>query len=120
MKNLKWLDLKDNPLVPALQEIAGPCLDSAQCQNCAKRVVQVLGDAQKRVDQEQEKQEKEQRDREMVEKAAAKKEQQKAKKAKNEKKKNSENGVRSQDFSNKPQKKKDKAKQKIVPKQSCT
>lgn len=39
LKDLKFLDLKDNPLVPAVSKIAGPCLDTKQCQNCAKDVV---------------------------------------------------------------------------------
>lgn len=39
LKDLKWLDLKDNPLVPAVAKIAGPCLDTKQCQTCARDVV---------------------------------------------------------------------------------
>lgn len=39
LKDLKFLDLKDNPLVPAVAKIAGPCLDTKQCQSCAKDVV---------------------------------------------------------------------------------
>lgn len=39
LKDLKFLDLKDNPLVPAVAKVAGPCLDTKQCQNCAKDVV---------------------------------------------------------------------------------
>lgn len=39
LKNLKWLDLKNNPLVPTLAKVAGPCLDSKQCERCATDVV---------------------------------------------------------------------------------
>ncbi|PSN57983.1 hypothetical protein C0J52_00220 [Blattella germanica] len=39
LKVLRWLDLKGNPLIPKLQEIAGPCLDTQQCQQCARKVV---------------------------------------------------------------------------------
>lgn len=39
LKDLKFLDLKDNPLVPAVAKVAGLCLDTKQCQNCAKDVV---------------------------------------------------------------------------------
>lgn len=39
LKDLKFLDLKDNPLVSAVAKIAGPCLDTKQCQSCAKDVV---------------------------------------------------------------------------------
>ena len=39
LKALRWLDLKDNPLVPAIANIAGPCLETKQCQDCAKSIV---------------------------------------------------------------------------------
>ncbi|KAK5642895.1 hypothetical protein RI129_009062 [Pyrocoelia pectoralis] len=39
LKALRWLDLKDNPLVPAIGNIAGPCLETKQCQECAKSIV---------------------------------------------------------------------------------
>lgn len=39
LKDLKFLDLKDNPLVPAVAKVAGLCLNTKQCQNCAKDVV---------------------------------------------------------------------------------
>ncbi|KAH3839570.1 hypothetical protein DPMN_113002 [Dreissena polymorpha] len=38
LKSLKWLDLKDNPLVPELRKVAGDCLDEAQCKKCATDV----------------------------------------------------------------------------------
>jgi hypothetical protein len=36
---LRWLDLKNNPLVPKLAEIVGPCMDAQQCQQSARKVV---------------------------------------------------------------------------------
>ncbi|XP_046389494.1 leucine-rich repeat-containing protein 59-like [Ischnura elegans] len=42
LKNLRWLDLKGNPLVPKLAEVAGPCLDAAECARCARAVVNLL------------------------------------------------------------------------------
>ena len=37
-QNLKWLDLKDNPLEINLAKAAGDCLDEKQCKQCAARV----------------------------------------------------------------------------------
>lgn len=42
LKSLRWLDLKNNPLVPTLAEIAGPCGDTQQCQQCARKIVATL------------------------------------------------------------------------------
>ncbi|XP_057657955.1 leucine-rich repeat-containing protein 59 [Diorhabda carinulata] len=39
LKNLKWLDLKDNPLVPAVAKVAGLCINTKECQACAKNIV---------------------------------------------------------------------------------
>ena len=39
LKELRWLDLKNNPLVSALAEAAGDCLDQKGCQEAAKMVV---------------------------------------------------------------------------------
>lgn len=49
---LRWLDLKNNPLVPKLAEIAGPCLDTQQCQKSARKVVTFLQTMQVQVDEE--------------------------------------------------------------------
>lgn len=38
LQNLRWLDLKDNPLEPDLARAAGDCLDEKQCKQCASRV----------------------------------------------------------------------------------
>jgi len=105
--------------VPALQNVAGSCLDDRQCQECAKNVVQVIAKSLQRVEQERLDRERERKEKEMADKAAAKKENQKNKKNnKNEKKKN-ENGVKAEQ--NQPrqnQKKKDKSKQSKATKQS--
>jgi hypothetical protein len=42
LKNLKWLDLKNNPLVPAVQQAAGPCITASDCAMCAKKVTKGL------------------------------------------------------------------------------
>ena len=42
LKELKWLDLKNNPLVPTLAEAAGDCLDQKGCQEAAKKVVKLM------------------------------------------------------------------------------
>ncbi|CAH0547739.1 unnamed protein product [Brassicogethes aeneus] len=52
LKDLKWLDLKDNPLVPTVAKIAGPCLDTKQCQKCAKDVVNFFVKLQEQVKNE--------------------------------------------------------------------
>ena len=40
LQNLKWLDLKDNPLETELAKAAGDCLDEKQCKQCASKVSQ--------------------------------------------------------------------------------
>lgn len=42
LQNLKWLDLKDNPLDPVLAKVAGDCLDEKQCKQAAVRVRNLL------------------------------------------------------------------------------
>jgi len=42
LKELRWLDLKNNPLVPTLAEAAGDCLDQKGCQDAAKKVVKLM------------------------------------------------------------------------------
>ena len=42
LKELRWLDLKNNPLVSALAEAAGDCLDQKGCQEAAKKVVKLM------------------------------------------------------------------------------
>ena len=42
LKHLKWLDLKDNPLCPALKQAAGDCITPNDCALCAKKVLQLF------------------------------------------------------------------------------
>ncbi|RZC36806.1 LRR 8 domain containing protein [Asbolus verrucosus] len=49
LKALKWLDLKDNPLVPAVAKVSGLCLDAKQCQTCAKDVVSFFTQVQEQI-----------------------------------------------------------------------
>lgn len=42
LKNLRWLDLKENPLTPAVASIAGPCSNLSECQICARNIVNYL------------------------------------------------------------------------------
>ncbi|XP_018566516.1 leucine-rich repeat-containing protein 59 [Anoplophora glabripennis] len=52
LKDLKFLDLKDNPLVPTVAKVAGPCLDTKQCQSCAKDIVNFFVKLEKQVNSE--------------------------------------------------------------------
>ncbi len=56
LKNLKWLDLKNNPLGDALQKAAGPCITPADCATCAKRVVSLMQSIQSHQERERQKQ----------------------------------------------------------------
>ena len=40
MKKLKWLDLKNNPLEDELRAVAGTCVSSKECNQCATKVRQ--------------------------------------------------------------------------------
>lgn len=42
LNKLKWLDLKDNPLHKSFRNVAGDCLDDAQCRKCADSVSKSL------------------------------------------------------------------------------
>ena len=52
LKNLKWLDLKENPLAPAVASVAGPCSNASECQTCARKVVTYLANVQLTVEEE--------------------------------------------------------------------
>lgn len=56
LHNLKWLDLKDNPLKPALRKVAGDCLNHKECEAAARNVKEYLKKLQ--TEMENEKQEK--------------------------------------------------------------
>ncbi|KAL1518060.1 hypothetical protein ABEB36_001741 [Hypothenemus hampei] len=49
---LKFLDLKDNPLVPAVANVAGSCEDHKGCQQCAKNIVRFFKELQVKIDEE--------------------------------------------------------------------
>ncbi|CAF87542.1 unnamed protein product, partial [Tetraodon nigroviridis] len=55
LQNLRWLDLKDNPLEPDLARAAGDCLDEKQCKQCASRVLQHMRLIQEEADRAREK-----------------------------------------------------------------
>ncbi|XP_069689513.1 leucine-rich repeat-containing protein 59-like [Periplaneta americana] len=105
LKMLRWLDLKNNPLVPKLAEIAGPCLDSHQCQQCARTVVSFLQTMQVQVAEERQRRLLQKRKQQEMAEQAQKKEQQQQQTQKSKKKKSgksssnaqtkSENGVTS-------------------------
>uniref|UniRef100_A0A8V1AED4 Leucine-rich repeat-containing protein 59 n=1 Tax=Gallus gallus TaxID=9031 RepID=A0A8V1AED4_CHICK len=69
LQNLKWLDLKDNPLDPVLAKVAGDCLDEKQCKQAAVRVLQHMKVIQS--EQDRERQRKLQAEREMEKKREA-------------------------------------------------
>lgn len=52
LKNLRWLDLKENPLTPAVASIAGPCSNLSECQACARNVVNYLSQVKITVEEE--------------------------------------------------------------------
>jgi len=103
LKALKWLDLKDNPLVPAIANVAGPCLESKQCEKCARDIVSFYSELEVRVEEEKKSRE-EQRQKSMQANAAQKlKQEKKNKKDKKDKAKRSkENGQVSEGASKAP------------------
>lgn len=52
LKNLRWLDLKENPLTPSVSSIAGPCSNAEECKNCARNVVEYLNNVKRSVEEE--------------------------------------------------------------------
>ncbi|XP_053939432.1 leucine-rich repeat-containing protein 59 isoform X2 [Cuculus canorus] len=68
-RNLKWLDLKDNPLDPVLAKVAGDCLDEKQCKQAAVKVLQHMRAIQS--EQDRQRQRKLQAEREMEKKREA-------------------------------------------------
>lgn len=40
--SIRYLDLKGNPLAPALAKIVGPCLTQKDCQNAARNTVSMI------------------------------------------------------------------------------
>lgn len=86
LKALKWLDLKDNPLMPKIAQIAGLCLDTKQCQTCAKDVVLFYTKLEVQIQQEKEMREKHRQKSLMEKEANAQKQKQQEKKNKKKQK----------------------------------
>lgn len=63
LSKLRYLDLKGNPLQPALQRIVGPCLTSKDCMDAAKRIVPFMNDLEVEFRAEQKKKEEEEEKR---------------------------------------------------------
>ena len=83
LKHLKWLDLKDNPLCPALKQAAGDCITPNDCALCAKKVVALLQSMESQLQRE--------RQRRMEEEMRGKREQERREEAEREKVGNEEN-----------------------------
>ena len=83
LKHLKWLDLKDNPLCPALKQAAGDCITPNDCALCAKKVVALLQSMESQLQRE--------RQRRMEEEMRGKREQERREEAEREKVGNGEN-----------------------------
>ena len=77
LKHLKWLDLKDNPLCPALKQAAGDCITPNDCALCAKKVVALLQSMESQLQRE--------RQRRMEEEMRGKREQERREEAEREK-----------------------------------
>lgn len=86
LKALKWLDLKDNPLMPKIAQIAGLCLDSKQCQSCAKDIVLFYTKLEGQIQQEKDMREMHRQKSLMEKEAIAQKQKQQDKKNKKKQK----------------------------------
>ena len=88
MKHLKWLDLKDNPLCPALKQAAGDCITPNDCALCAKKVVALLQSMESQLQRE--------RQRRMEEEMRGKREQERREEAEREKVRSRGNSLQNQ------------------------
>jgi len=52
LKNLRWLDLKENPLTEAVATVAGPCSNMRECQACARNIVSYLSNVKLVIEEE--------------------------------------------------------------------
>jgi len=52
LKNLRWLDLKENPLTEAVASVAGSCSNMSECQACARNIVTYLSTIRLYVEEE--------------------------------------------------------------------
>jgi len=46
------LDLKENPLTPAVATVAGPCSNIQECQACARNIVTYLSNVKLEIEKE--------------------------------------------------------------------
>jgi hypothetical protein len=81
LKKLRYLDLKGNPLVPALQNVVGSCLTNKECTDASKKTVAFMADLDVQLKEEKRKEEEKKRSREAAEAEKAKKEEAAKKKA---------------------------------------
>lgn len=52
LKNLRWLDLKENPLTETVASVAGSCSNISECQACARNIVTYLSTIKLYVEEE--------------------------------------------------------------------
>lgn len=81
MNKLRYLDLKGNPLQPALLKVVGPCLTTKDCLDAAKRIVPFMSDLEVEFRAEQKKKEEEEQRRKESEAAEIRERNRLAKKA---------------------------------------
>lgn len=81
LNKLRYLDLKGNPLQPALQKIVGPCLTTKDCLDAAKQIVPFMTDLEIKFQAEQSKKDEEERKRREAEDAEMREQARLAKKA---------------------------------------
>merc|ERR1712096_509355 len=61
MSQLRWLDVKGNPLNTSIASVAGDCLDDAGCRKCAKSVVEAMKGVQAELEEVKQKKLKEEK-----------------------------------------------------------
>lgn len=81
LSKLRYLDLKGNPLQPALLKVVGPCLTTKDCLDAAKKIVPFMSDLEVEFRSEQRKKEEEEQKRKEAEAAEAREQIRLAKKA---------------------------------------
>lgn len=81
LSKLRYLDLKGNPLQPALLKVVGPCLTTKDCLDAAKKIVPFMSDLEVEFRAEQMKKEEEEQKQKEAEAAEAREQTRLAKKA---------------------------------------
>ncbi|CAH1998404.1 unnamed protein product [Acanthoscelides obtectus] len=108
LKELKWLDLKDNSLEPAIAKVAGPCLNSKQCEDCARDVVNFFVKLEKQVNVELEIRNKSKQKQQEVIQQKKKEEKKKQKKEKQKQRQDSNSPSLKNEVNNRAKSKKEK------------